>query len=519
MTTPFAGPTLTDLLEDAVVRWGDCPFLVGEEVAGEEGMVRYAGFHRRVHGLASVLADRGVAAGDRVAAVLPNCPELLYLWFALARLGAVLVPINPALADAQLAALLRHVTPRALVGDAGRLAACAGGIDAGLLLDARRGAELAPLLRPRLSSPRPAVAAGMPVSLLTTSGTTDLPKAAILSHASFVLPAREFAAWMRVTPADRFLACLPLFHMAGQAFAAAAVAAGASLVVVPQFRARSFWDEVRRHRVTLMRHLGEMLAVLCRQPPSAGDRDHTLRAVYGGGARPEVADEFERRFGAAVVEGYGLTETNTVLRNELRARRRGSIGRPPPYCEVRLADAEGTALSASEPAAPSVGEIQVRRNTVMMSGYLGTRELTAAAFDGSWFRTGDLAWRDAEGWFYFVGRSKDLIRRRGENLVPARIEKVLDSHPGVALSAVVGVTDEVGGEEAKAFVVPRPGCSPSPEELVAWCRRSLAEFEVPRFFELCTDLPRTDTNKIHKARLRACGQQSCYDRATSAPPR
>jgi carnitine-CoA ligase len=501
--------TLGDLLERTVARWGDCPFLVSDE-----GTVRYRTFQRRVDGLAGALAERGVAADDRVVAVLPNGPELLYLWFAVARLGAVLMPVNPALADAELAPLLRHVAPRALIGEASRLAELGGDVDPALRI--AQGAALAALLEPRPAHPRPPVAPAAPVALLCTSGTTDLPKVAMLSHASYVRPACEFAAWMRVVPADRFLGCLPLFHMAGQAFAVSAVAAGASLVLVPRFSGSRFWDQVRQHRVTLVRHLGEMLAVLCKQPPDVADRVHLLRAVYGGGASPEVAGEFERRFGVAVVEGYGLTETNTVLRNELRVRRRGSIGRPPAYYRVRIADPQGRPLDASAAAAPLVGEIQVQRNPVMMSGYLGAPEQTAAAFAGSWLRTGDLGWRDAEGWFYFVSRSKDLIRRRGESLVPARIEKVIESHPAVLLAAVIGVADELGGEEAKAFVIARPGCRVSAEELVAWCRGALAEFEVPRYLELCADLPRTATNKIHKARLRQLSLGPCHDRLEEA---
>ncbi len=150
-----------------------------------------------------------------------------------------------------------------------------------------------------------------------------------------------------------------------------------------------------------------------------------------------------------------------------------------------------------------VGEIQVRRNPVMMSGYCCATEPAAVAFDGDWFRTGDLGWCDADGWYYFVSRGKDVIRRRGENLVPAQIERVLDSHPAVALSAVVGVADELGGEEAKAFVVLRQGCRASADELTAWCRTALADFETPRWFEFCVDLPRTDTHKIHRSKLRA----------------
>jgi len=512
-----SGSTLPDLLETAVSRWGDRPLLLDET-----GALCYREFQLRVHGLTCAFSSRGVTAGDRVAVILPNCPEILYIWFALARLGAVLMPVNPALTDVEIAPLLRQLGARALIADAQRLASLHGAIDPRLWIAAGPGSELAALLQPVPDSPRLAADPAAETCLLRTSGTTERAKSAALSHQSYLLPAQEFGQWMEVTPGDRFLACLPLFHLAGQSFAISAVAAGAALAVVPRFSARRFWTQVRRHRITLVRHLGEMLAVLCRQPAEAADRDHSLRAVYGGGARIEVADEFERRFNVPVIEGYGLTETNTVLRNELRSRRRGSIGRTLPYCEVRIAGAAGETLLPAAAGASPVGEIQVRRNPVMMSGYAGATELTVAAFTGEWLKTGDLGYLDTEGWFYFVSRSKDLIRRRGENLVAADIEKVLDGHPAVAQSAVVGVADEVGGEEAKATVALRPGCRLEPEELVRWCRASLAEFEVPRYFELCDDLPRTDTHKIHKAKLRTTSLAACYDRSaqrqTVTPP-
>ena len=176
---------------------------------------------------------------------------------------------------------------------------------------------------------------------------------------------------MAVTPEDRFLGCLPLFHMAGQAFAAAAIAGGASLALVRRFSGHEFWPLVRRYGITVVRHLGEMLAVLLQQPPDEGDRRHTLRAVYGGGSRAELIERFEARFGVVVVEGYGLTETNTVLCNEIGTRRRGSIGRPLPYCQVRIAEP-----AAAVPAGQRLGEIQVQRNPVMMTGYVGEPELS-----------------------------------------------------------------------------------------------------------------------------------------------
>lgn len=503
------GLNLGDLLEEAANRGPESPFLLtGEEV------VTYAEALRRTNGLAWLLSDLGVRHGSRVAVVLPNVAETVYTWFALARLGAVMVPINPALVPPEVEPLLRNLDVAGIVGDAKAVAAYGERLHLPVRIVV--GEAQVEGATPFAASPQPAppipskrVSPQDLLTILQSSGTTGQPKSAALTHASYVLPAREFVRWMEAVPSDRFLGCLPLFHMAGEAFAASAVAAGASLALVSHFSAHHFWEQVRTHNITLVRHLGEMLTLLCRLPEHPDDLRHTLRACYGGGARADVAQAFERRFGVPVVEGYGLTETNTVLRNELRQRRHGSIGRPLPYCEVRIAGPEGGTLGPAE-----VGEIQVRRNGVMMSGYVGPAELTAASFVGDWFRTGDLGYRDENDYFHFVGRQKDLIRRRGENIYPGAIEKVLDSHPAVAASAVVGVPDEVGGEEVKAYLVCRPGARLLAQELVAYCRSWLADFETPRYFEICAELPRTATNKINKSELRLVGTTGglCYDR-------
>lgn len=507
---------LDELLDESATLQADNPFLIhGDEV------VTYGETQARSNGLCWLFSDLGLRQGSRVAVILPNVPETLYTWFALARLGAVMVPLNPALVPAEIEPLLRSLEVEGIIGDA----ACVAGYGERLGLPVRvvvgdgeveGAARFAAPPQPSAPASRAGSTADV-LTILQSSGTTGRTKSAALTHASYVLPAREFTRWMEVVPSDRFLGCLPLFHMAGQAFAASAMAAGASLALVSRFSAQHFWPQVRAHGITLVRHLGEMLALLCRRPEHPEDRQHTLRAVYGGGARVDVAEEFERRFGVPVVEGYGLTETNTVLRNELRQRRRGSIGRPLPCFEVRIGGANGEALPPME-----VGEIQVRRNGVMTPGYVGPAELTAASSLGDWFRTGDLGYRDEHGYYYFVGRQKDLIRRRGENINPGSIEEVLERHPEVAATAVVGVPDEVGGEEVKVYLVCRPGARVEPEELVAWCRPWLAEFEIPRYFEICAELPRTATDKINKSELRLAGTLGglCYDRKarSAAPP-
>lgn len=499
---------LTDLLDQAVERWGSRELLLSED-----GSVTYREFAARVARLAGGLAAQGIRPGHRVAVLLPNRMEIFYLWFALARLGAAMMPVHPDLMPVQVEPMLRLAGIEGLIALPETLFAHGEGLDLTVKVVVGEVDLEGCVSFNRLfdAPPAPAhpCAPGELATLLQTSGTTGEPKLAGLTHASYVLPAREFVSWMEVTPEDRFLACLPLFHMAGGAFAISAVAGGAALAMVEKFSAHRFWGQVRQHGATLVRHLGEMLAVLCKLPFGPEERGHTLRAVYGGGARRSVAQSFERRFGVQVVEGYGLTETNTVLRNRLAHRRPGSIGQPLPYGPVRIADPAGRPLPPGE-----VGEIQVRQNPVMMVGYWGKPKLTADCFCGDWFRTRDLGFRDEEDFFYFVGRDRDIVRRRGENIVPREVEEVLEHHPDVSLSAVVGCSDGVGGEEVKAYVVLRPGRETPPRELVEWCRSFLAEFQIPRYFELSPTLPRTATNKIDKGQLREAGTLggSCFDR-------
>lgn len=500
--------TLDGLLRKAVDRWGDLPFLLAapppvashtrssgrdDDLLACVPKETYRAFDRRVDVLAAGLRARGIGMGSMLGASLTSPRDLVWSWFAAARLGAVLVPLNPTFTTTEVCAVMRVAPTDAVLADR----TTAGVVGAALRAD--------PWLidgvpRTGVEQLHPCAEAASPLTVLSTSGTTGRPKGCMLTHASYVVPAEDFGRWMKVTNLDRFFACLPLFHLAGQAFVAAAVASGASVILAPRFSGSRFWDHVAASGATLFRHLGEMLAVLCAQQPVPAERRHRLRAVYGGGAAPATVRCFERRFGVPVVEGYGLTETNTVLRNELHGARSGSIGRPTPYAEVRIADERGI-----ERAAREIGEIQVRRNPVMTAGYLSDPAATDSAFVGDWYRTGDLGWQDDDAYFYFAGRTKDVIRRRGENIRACEIEDVLGSHPAVAAAAVVGVADEVGGEECKAFLVGAHAGTLSVDELAQWCRASLADFKIPRYFEICDELPRTPTNKVDKSRLREMG--------------
>lgn len=504
--------TLGDLLADAAGQRGDAPVLADHTTAtrAAPGAVApppareqtFEELDRQVDRLACGLIEGGLGRGDHIGAVMPNCAELLALWFAVARAGGVLVPLDPRLTRHERDGLLRHAGVSLLVASPGHL--CEHADLPRLRTRVSVGGEVAgaePIgALTATDGARPAVRVDSrdPLAVLYTSGTSGQPKGCVLTHDSFVVPARTFRARLQITPADRCLVCLPLFHMAGQSFVTAAVAGGATIALVDRFRASQFWTQVLETRATLARHLGEMLALLIQRERRPEERRHALRAVYGGGAPRSVASAFERRFGVAVVEGYGLTETNTVLCNELAHNRHGSIGRTLPHCEVRIADEDG-----GERADGEVGEIQVRRNPVVMREYLGEPELTAEAFAGEWLRTGDLGRRDADGHFSFEGRTKDVIRRRGEMIAAPEVEEVLNRHPAVAMSAVVPSPGAHGSEEVKAFVAPATEATASVGELTTWCRRFLAEFKVPTLVELRESLPRTATNKVNKALLRA----------------
>lgn len=483
-------PTLGDLLDRTVDRFGDRPLLL----AGPDTLT-YAEFQQQVNGLAHGLRSIGVRHGDLVATVLPSSVELLLVWLATARMGAVVVPLNPALRDAELEPLLRHAEPSVVVTDRPD-ATWAGGRLTVRVGRSGPGPSFAELSQPARTPPACQVSAEDPAAILYTSGTTGSPKGCVLTHASYTEPAPAYAGRLGIRPDDRLLVCLPLFHLAGQAFTVGALQAGAAIGLRERFSARRFWQDVADVDATMFRHLGEMLTLILRtgQPP---ENRHSLRLVYGAGAREEIAREFAERFGVTMVEGYGLSETNTVLCGYPDRPRPGSIGRPMPHVEVRITDKDG--LKAPPDV---VGEIQVRRNPALMTGYYRNPERTEAVLAGGWFRTGDLGRMDQDGWFYFSARRTDIIRRRGENVDPAEVEEVLAEHPGVQLGAVVGRPTGTSDEDIAAFVVPRNGSRLEAAELSDWCRTRLAAFKVPSSFAMVATLPMTATSKIDRSLLR-----------------
>jgi carnitine-CoA ligase len=530
----------------------------------------------RVGAVAAELAESGIGHGDLVMLTARTTPEYLLSWLALAALGAVTVPVNPASAPAELAGLIGQVGPKAVLTDAAlravvdqacvdRLAAV-GDAPAPTGTDESREGEWAVgghapaspwtgharareravgavmdvnRLAARESGQPPAVLPAARVRpgdlavLIPTSGTTGRSKLVMQTHGAYALAAEGFPYWMELTSADRLLTALPLFHINAPIYSVlGSLACGAGLVLMPRFSASGFLDTARRHGATEFNAIGAMLEILMRQPERPDDADNPLRLCYAGPAPDRERQlQIERRFGIRIVVGYALSESPYGLIWRHGERPFGTLGsaRQHPYLAtineakvVAPADADAGALAGAGPddisaaadvgvGAGETGELLLR-NPVITPGYWGMPgETSAVRADDGWLRTGDLVTVNSDGTYTFVGRRKEVLRRRGENLSPLEVEEVLDSHPGVLESAVVGVASDLTEEEIKAFVVPVDEADIDVSDLRRYAAERLSAFKVPRFWQLIDALPRTPTARIAKHRLPAGHQPGEYD--------
>ena len=500
---PAYSGTIPRLLAAAADRDPD-----GTWLRTDDATMSFAEAVQRVGGLAEVLRSAGIRRGDLVMTTARTTPPYLLCWLALAALGAVTVTVNPRSAPAELAGLVRQVGPRALITDAGLAGLVDGAgvaglpelgvLDADALLGAAAAAGSAAGL-PDVAGP------GDVATLIPTSGTTGRSKLVMQTHRAYAMAGEGFPFWMELTAADRLMTSLPLFHINAPAYSVmGSLACGAGLVLLPRFSASGFLDTARRHGATEFNAIGAMLEILMRQPPRPDDADTPLRLCYTGPApERERQLEIERRFGIRIVVGYAMSESPYGLIWARGSRPYGTLGsvRQHPVLgavnEARVVGADGRVLGPGE-----TGEIELR-NPVLTPGYWGMREETAALFDDGWLRTGDLVTVGDDGTYTFVGRQKEVLRRRGENLSPLEVEEVLEAHPAVLECAVVGVESELSEDEVKAFVVPAAGASVSFDELRAFAAERLAAFKVPRYWQLIDELPRTPTARVAKHRLPA----------------
>ncbi|WP_410595310.1 ATP-dependent acyl-CoA ligase [Amycolatopsis sp. lyj-23] len=488
--TPLAEiGTLAQLVTRAAALWPDRAAWVFDHLGRT---FTFAEVDRESSRIAAALAERGVRPGDRVAVMLRNQPEFPLIWLALAKLGGQLVPVNTNYQEFDGAHVLRH---------SGAKLAVAAPEFTGLLERIGLTEVLTPdALTTDADPPEFTPVPELPVNIQYTSGTTGAPKGCVLPNRYWTTLAAGLATdFPAVGEDDVILTAQPFHYIDPQWNVALGLAGGATLVVLDRFHPSTFWAKVREHGVTWFYCLGLMPALLLRQEPAAADREHRVRAVCASAIPRELHAELEARWGVPWYEAFGMTETGGDIRmtpaDHDETVGTGCIGRPTRDREVLIAGDDGKPVPRGE-----TGQLLIR-GIGLMHGYHEDPDATAKAFGNGWFHTGDLARMDAAGRVHYVGRTKDMIRRSGENVSADEVERALLLHPAVRLAAVVAVPDELRGEEVKAYVV-CDGDRPDPAELVAFCAGKLAYFKVPRFWAFADALPMTPSERVAKGELR-----------------
>lgn len=538
--------SLGEFLAQSVHRNPDKVYL---QIAGQR--ITYQEFYSRVRRTASLFQDMGVGRGDRVCLFLPNVPEFHYCWFGLSLIGAISVPVNVAYRRDEAAYIFDNAGAKAVVAHTSLLSVANPAADRSPAVTQRIVVRTSPSGEapsgeaPDASPPTADQAedlfegwtdfseamsgarelAELPdispeeISMLVyTSGTTGNPKGVQVTHLMYVAAGQGFAHWTEATSDDRFFTCLPFFHANAQYYSTmGSLAAGATLVVAERFSASRFWEQVRSAEATVVNFIGMMMPVLAKQPEGDMDRTNNVRLFYGSPAfSPEFLVAFQERFNTDIIVGFGMTETCYGSIEKIgHPRRPNSSGQPRTHPdarfsnEIRIVDDEGEPVANGQP-----GEITIK-NPAIMPGYWRNREQTDLALVDGWLHTGDLGWQDEDGFLYFVDRKKDVIRRRGENISSQEVEDVIKRHPTVLDCAVIAVPSELGEDEVKAYVTPRPPESIDPESIVYWCGENLAYFKVPRYIEVREELPRTPSLRVRKDLLRQEKEdliEGCFDR-------
>jgi carnitine-CoA ligase len=494
--------TLAGLVRSRAARGGQREFL-----RFEERSLSWSEFERESARTAAALAANGIRRGDRVAVMSANCVEMVLLLFGAARLGAILVPVNAEFGVEEARYVIEHCGASAVfcshvVYDTAREAS--KNTAAWLV----RLDEFDLWLQSPPAGKEQSTPAGAPDDtciIVYTSGTTGFPKGVMHSQRSYVLTAEAFVERMHLQPDERMLCILPLFHINALFYSlGGAVAAGATLILVRRFSASTFWRTAADTRATEVNMLAAVGNILARRPREEF-MPHELRKVYGSPVSAMIEKTFREEFGIPlVIEGYGMSEIPGACNNPIAGENRiGSMGTAAlhpdhsmAFAELKVVDDEGKEVPDGE-----TGEL-VCRTPIIMQGYFRDLEQTKAAFRDGWFLTGDLARRDRDGYFWFVARKKDIIRRRGENVSGAELDRIIGEHPSVVEAAAIAVPSELGEDDILVAVVEKPGATVTPAEIAAWCRQRLAPSKQPRFVAIVPSLPHTPSHRVAKFRLK-----------------
>ena len=490
------------------------PFLYFNEEA-----ISYGEFDIRINQAANAFLDFGIKKGDRVCLILPNIPDFLYCWFALNKIGAVSVPINIHFKASEAQYVVNHCEAVGLIASREHLEV------------ALRIKKDCPHLKwiscvdvevsrlPQGVTAFMNLCGTMPTALrefdvhgddlacvLYTSGTTGFSKGVMHVQKTSILAGEVFVLRARIDSRDRVMAILPFFHMNSQFYSTwGAIAAEASVILIHRFSAGEFWSQAVRYSATEFNFVGTIGTILCARPPEEFRPQHNIRVAIGAGISPAVYKTFTERFNIPnVIDAYGMTEVPAVSQNPIGGViKMNSIGLPAkhpnlvPFVEMKVGGDHGEELPDG-----TVGEILVR-SPVVMKGYYKEPQKTREAMRHGWFCTGDHGFRDDDGYFHFVDRKKDIIRKGGENISATEVEAVLNENPKVLESAVIPVPAELGEDEVMACIVLLDGQSSTAEEVIYWCKDRLADFKLPRYIQFRKSFPKTSTERVAKVILKA----------------
>lgn len=530
MNSPIAGldalesgaiHTLPNLLKARVARVGNAPLFSDRSANwGGADVLQIAATR------AGALSAAGITRGERVALFCSNRAEFLEIVLGCAWLGAIVVPINTASRGMQLSHIFKNSGARLLVTESKFVEAIAALDSADLALeqiwlvdyDAAVNVALPSQAMSAMPSPGDAIepcdlSNGDPLAILYTSGTSGLSKGVICPHAQFYWFAKLTWDHLSTVAGDVFYTCLPLFHINALNTFVHALISDASMVVDRKFSASGFFDALVETKANVTYLLGAMVPILLSRPESQAERSHTVRVALAPGVPARFQEEFTRRTGIGIVDGYASTETNFMICSGVGGQRPGFMGKLVEGYHARVVD------SLDQPVPDGIaGELLLRADEpfAFASGYHGMPDKTVEAWRNLWFHTGDRVVREPDGYFRFVDRLKDAIRRRGENISSFEVEQVVSSHPAIETVAVYAVNSELAEDEVMAAIILREDMALEPLDLIRYCEPRLPYFAIPRFIEFVSELPKTENGKVQKYKLRERGvSDSTWDLQTT----
>ena len=475
----------------------------------EDETFTFGDLEQRVRRIASSLSAFGVKPGDQVGLMMPNHPDHVFLYLALSWLGATIIEFSVHLKRSGLEIQLQDAEPRFLFADSVFAGELVPTIQAVTSLEKiiwfGQDFPRSPLFVPSsaaLDNPgADTIAASSDLDRIQTisytSGTTGKPKGAMLSERWFQVGARNAGLLADIRKTDVLFLWEPFFHLTGWISVLMSLQHGVPIALVERFSGSRCWDQIRRYRATLLHYLGGAMNILLKQPPRQDDHDNPVRVAWGAAAPTQSWLEFERRFKVVVREGYGISEGQNFTHINIGGPV-GSIGLPVQEFDSWIEGEDGNRLEPGE-----IGEIVLKPKMpdITMTGYFHDAKKTGEVLRNGCVYTGDLGYRDENGYFYFSGRKKDSLRRRGENVSAWEVERVINAHPAVEESAVIGVPSEIGEQDIKVFVKLADSKSLEPVALIKWCEQSLAYYQIPRFIEFVEDFSRGPAQRIRKSEL------------------